>query len=80
MSQRALDGREKITGKELPDTIGTVYYLASVFRRQKKYDDASTPYRRARVGSERVLGLDHLVTISCSRDYSSMLEEMREWE
>ena len=41
MSRRALDGREKVLGKEHPDTLTSVSNLASVLQYQGKYEEAS---------------------------------------
>ena len=38
MNRRALEGREKVLGKEYPDTLTSVSNLALVLRHQGKYE------------------------------------------
>jgi hypothetical protein len=42
MIRRALDGIEKLLGKEHPDTLTSVGNLASMLRCQGKYEEAET--------------------------------------
>jgi hypothetical protein len=64
-------------GKEHPDTLTGVYSLAYLYRRIKKYHDALPLYRRACVGFEKVLGLNHPRTKECNNDYIKLLESMK---
>jgi len=40
MNRRALEGREKVLGKEHPDTLTSVNNLAFVLQDQGKYEEA----------------------------------------
>lgn len=76
MSRRALEGNEKALGKEHPNTLTSVCCLAYLLHQQKKYKDATALYERSYAGFQKVLGVDHPKTLSCSKFYSSMIEEM----
>jgi tetratricopeptide (TPR) repeat protein len=75
MNRKALEGREKALGKEYPDTLTSVYYLAYLYHQQKRYDVASEFYRRACDGRKRILGPEHPRTIVCCDDYLRMVGE-----
>ena len=47
MNRRALEGYEKVLGREHPDTLTSVNNLASVLRYQGKYEEAEQMNRRA---------------------------------
>jgi hypothetical protein len=76
MHQRTLELRESVLGKEHPDTLMSIYCLAHLLQRRKRYDDSSIFYQRALLGYEKRLGLDHPTTLACSKHYSSLLEEI----
>jgi hypothetical protein len=40
MQQRALEGYEKVLGREHPNTLASVSQLGSVLERQGEYDEA----------------------------------------
>jgi tetratricopeptide (TPR) repeat protein len=61
--QPALVGFEREFGPLHPWTLNTVHFIANVYRRQKKYDDALAWYHRALAGKEEKLGKDHLSTL-----------------
>ena len=52
MNRRALEGREKVLGKEHPDTLTSVNNLASVLQGQGKHEEAEQMNRRALEGRE----------------------------
>ncbi|KAI4219106.1 MAG: hypothetical protein L6R36_008560 [Xanthoria steineri] len=64
MNRRALDGYEKVLGKEHSDTLTSVSNLALVLRHQSKYDEAEQMNRRALDGGEKVLGKEHPSTLT----------------
>ncbi|KAL8646144.1 MAG: hypothetical protein Q9210_006299, partial [Variospora velana] len=64
MNQRALDGSERVLGKEHPDTLTSVSNLASVLQDQGKYEEAEQMSRRALDGREKVLGTEHPDTLT----------------
>ena len=77
MNQRTLELRERVLGKEHPDTLMGIYCLAYLLQNQKRYDSSSVLYQRALLGYQKKLGLDHPATLACSKHYSSLLEEMK---
>ena len=77
MQRRALEGYEKILGKEHPYTLMSVWCLAYLLQVQREYDDSAIFYERACAGYQKVLGLDHPTTLSCSEQYTSMLENLK---
>jgi tetratricopeptide (TPR) repeat protein len=77
MSRRALDGREKVLGPEHPMTLTSVYCLGYLLQNQKQYNEASILYQRACSGYQKTLGLDHPTTLACSKQYLSLLEELK---
>ncbi|KAF2027559.1 HET-domain-containing protein [Setomelanomma holmii] len=62
MHRRALEGREKVLGREHPDTLTSVYHLAFLFHRQQHYSTAIGLYQRAYEGYTRALGIQHPTT------------------
>ena len=56
MNRRALEGREKVLGKEHPDTLTSVSNLAVTWRDRASMKEAEAMNRRALEGSEKVLG------------------------
>jgi Tetratricopeptide repeat len=54
MNRRALDGREKVLGREHPDTLTSVDNLTSVLQYQGKYEEAE----EAEATNWRTLGPD----------------------
>ncbi|OCK88016.1 uncharacterized protein K441DRAFT_591444, partial [Cenococcum geophilum 1.58] len=77
MNRRALEGREKALGKEHPDTLASVYFLAFLLHQQQQYEAASVLYQRAGSGYKRALGPEHPTTVACSKHYSSLIQEMQ---
>ena len=76
MNRRALVGYEKVLGVEHPHTLASVYCLAYLLHSQQQYEQAVILYQRALSGRQRILGPAHPRTLACSRNYSSMLQEM----
>jgi Tfp pilus assembly protein PilF len=54
MNRRALAGREKVLGKEHPDTLTSVSILAEVLQYQGQYEAAEEMNRRALAGREKL--------------------------
>ena len=57
--RRALDSRERVLGKEHPDTLISVNNLAECMRALGDAAAALPLYRRSADGFERLLGPDH---------------------
>ena len=47
MHRRALEAREKLLGREHPQTLASVNNLGNALSRQVKYDEAEAMHRRA---------------------------------
>jgi uncharacterized glyoxalase superfamily protein PhnB len=62
--QRALDGREKIFGRDHPSTFTTVHNKALVFQSQGEYIKALEWYQRSFDSREKTLGRDHRETVT----------------
>ncbi|KAL8766753.1 MAG: hypothetical protein Q9194_006182 [Teloschistes cf. exilis] len=77
MNRRALDGRDKVLGKEHPDTLASVSSLASVLRNQGKYEEAEPMNRRALDGRDKVLGKEHPNTLTSVSNLASVLQRIR---
>jgi tetratricopeptide (TPR) repeat protein len=75
MHRRALALREKVLGKEHPNTLASVYCLAHLLAKQDLYNEATTLYRRACDGYSVVLGDDHPTARACQRHYLEMLQK-----
>ena len=78
MHGQALGLRERVLGKEHPDTLTTVHCLAYLLHQMKRYKDAEVFYHRAYAGYRKTLGEKHPTTAACSRHYSSMLKEEKD--
>ena len=76
MTRRALDGREKVLGKEHPDTLMSVYCLAYLLQQQQRYPMAKSLYERALTGYRRVFQSHHPTTKACYEHYNSLLREV----
>ncbi|KAF2676940.1 hypothetical protein K458DRAFT_320815, partial [Lentithecium fluviatile CBS 122367] len=65
------DTREKMLGREHPDTLTSVYHLAFLFHQQQHYPAACALYQRACDGCVKVLGTQHPITLACLDHYKS---------
>jgi len=63
MNQQALQLKEKVLGKEHPDTLGSMNNLASSLRRQGKFAEAETIDRQTLQLKVKVLGKEHPDTL-----------------
>jgi tetratricopeptide (TPR) repeat protein len=73
MHRRALEAREKVLGREHPDTLVSVSQLGSVLERQGKYEESFSLYSRACDGYSIVLGEHHPITRACRQHRSEVL-------
>jgi CHAT domain-containing protein/tetratricopeptide (TPR) repeat protein len=62
--ERALKARERVLGRDHPDTLTTVNILAELYQLQVRYAEAGPLYQRALEARERVLGRDHPDTLT----------------
>jgi tetratricopeptide (TPR) repeat protein len=76
MHRQELAVRERVLGKEHPDTLMAIYCLAHLLASQTNFVEADTLYERAIKGYHKALGPNHPTSVRCQQDYASMLEEM----
>ncbi|KAK1838138.1 TPR domain protein (kinesin light chain) [Colletotrichum chrysophilum] len=80
MNRQALDGCEKVLGKEHPNTLTSVNNLASVLQYQGKYEEAEQMNRQALDGYEKVLGKEHPNTLTSVDNLASVLRYQAKYE
>ncbi|KAM6510860.1 hypothetical protein FSOLCH5_011305 [Fusarium solani] len=80
MSRRALEAREKVLGREHPDTLTSVGNLGLVLQYQGKYEEAEQMNRRALEASEKVLGREHPDTLKSLNNLGSVLGSQGKYE
>ncbi|GKT48975.1 nephrocystin-3 [Colletotrichum spaethianum] len=80
LNRKALKGREKVLGKEHPDTLRSVNNLASVLYDQGKYDEAEQLHRQALEGSEKVLGKEHPETLRSVNNLALVLQSQGKYD
>ena len=61
---RALEARERVLGKEHPDTLTSVNNLAELRRDQGRYAEAETLFKRFLEAADRVFGPEHPLTFT----------------
>jgi tetratricopeptide (TPR) repeat protein len=64
MYQRALEGKEKVLGRNHLSTLNTVNNLGVLYKTQGRLTEAELMYQRALEGCEKVLGRNHLSTLN----------------
>ncbi|KAI8680532.1 NACHT domain-containing protein [Fusarium keratoplasticum] len=80
MNRRALEGREKVLGREHPDTLTSIHNLGWVLRSQGKYEEAEQMNRRALEGCEKVLGREHPHTLTSVSNLASVLQDQGKYK
>jgi nephrocystin-3 len=70
--RRAIEGRERVLGKDHPDTLTSVNNLAVLLHYKGDYAAAETLYRRAIEGNERVRGKDHRETLTSVNNLAAL--------
>ncbi|KAL9611366.1 MAG: hypothetical protein Q9167_003985 [Letrouitia subvulpina] len=80
MNRQALDGREKVLGKEHLSTLTGVGNLASVLWYQGKHKEAEQMSRRALDGREKVLGKEHFSTLTSVGNLALVLQDQGKYE
>jgi tetratricopeptide (TPR) repeat protein len=76
----SLEIREKVLGREHPDTLTSVSQLGTVLERQGKYDEAEAMQRRALEGREKALGREHPDTLTSVSQLGSVLERQGKYD
>ncbi|KAH8669304.1 hypothetical protein BGZ61DRAFT_116342 [Ilyonectria robusta] len=80
MNQLALETRERVLGREHPDTLMSVHILAGVLQYQGKYEEAEQMNRRALEGYEKVLGREHPDTLTSISNLALLLQYQGKYE
>ncbi|KAI5841718.1 hypothetical protein BZA05DRAFT_344772 [Tricharina praecox] len=78
--QKQLDLWENTLGKEHPDTLRIVSYMAIGFLYLADYDKALVWYQRALDGREKALGKDHLHTLNTITDMAGVFKLQRDYD
>jgi tetratricopeptide (TPR) repeat protein len=80
MNRRALEGKEKVLGKEHLSTLASMNNLAEVLRDQGKYEQAEEIHRRTLKGKEKMLGKEHLSTLASMNNLALVLRGLGEYD
>lgn len=78
MNQSTLKAREKVLGREHPDTLTSVYCLADLLAKQHMFEESLSLYKRACDGYSIVLGEHHPTTRACRQHYSEVLKSQEQ--
>ncbi|RKL04917.1 hypothetical protein BFJ70_g17166 [Fusarium oxysporum] len=78
--RETLEAREKVLGKEHPDTLSSMNNLALVLRKIGKYEEAEKMHRETLEAREKVLGKEHPSTLSSMNNLALVLGNMGEYE
>ena len=73
MHRQTLATREKVLGREHPDTLTSMNNLALVLNRQGKYEEAEAMHRQTLAMYEKVLGREHPDTLSSMNTLAGVL-------
>ena len=80
MYRQALELREKVLGKEHPDTLTSMNNLAGALRGQGKYEEAEQMHRQALELTEKVLGKEHPDTLTSMNNLAGALRGQGKYE
>jgi tetratricopeptide (TPR) repeat protein/nucleoside phosphorylase len=80
MHRQTLELKEKVLGKEHPDTLDTMNNLALVLDNRGKYEEAEHMHRLALEGSMKVLGKEHPDTLSSMNNLAIVLNSQGKYE
>jgi hypothetical protein len=78
MHRQTLATREKVLGREHPDTLTSVYCLAHLLAKQHMFKESLNLYRRACDGYSKVLGEHHPTTRACRQHCSKVFESQEQ--
>ena len=73
-----LELREKVLGQEDTSMYCSVYCLAYMFQRQRRYRESCHFYQRAYAGFRNTLGEGHSDTLACLKEYTYVLKELEQ--
>lgn len=77
-NRRALESKEKVLGKEHPNTLVSVWCLADLVERLSRKADAVLLYERAVAGLNTSLSTQHPDALKCQRSLSRLQREIKE--
>ncbi|KAH7123380.1 putative kinesin [Dactylonectria estremocensis] len=80
MNKLALETRERVLGREHPDTLMSVHILALVLQDQGKYEEAEQMNRQALDAREKVLGREHPDTLTSIGNLALVLQDQGKYE
>ncbi|MCP4345555.1 MAG: tetratricopeptide repeat protein, partial [Desulfobacterales bacterium] len=66
--------REKVLGKEHPDTLGSINNLATLYESQGRYGEAEPLYKEALQLREKILGKEHPDTLGSINNLAALYE------
>jgi len=75
--RRALEGVEKLLGKQHPNTLRTIYNLANVLHNQGDYGEAERLHRRVLEAREKELGTQHPDTLTSVHGLAELLVDKK---
>ncbi|KAI1320991.1 hypothetical protein F5Y16DRAFT_417212 [Xylariaceae sp. FL0255] len=75
--RQTLELRERVLGRENPDTLTSMNNLAFVLRNQGRYEQAEAMYRQTLELKERVLGRENPSTLTSTNNLSGVFDSQR---
>jgi len=80
MHRQALELKEKVLGKEHPDTLNSMNSLANVLGNQGKYEETEQMNRQTLKLKEKVLGKEHLRTLDSMDNLALVLRRQGKYK
>lgn len=80
MCRRAVEGREKVVGREHPDTIDSIGILVLILQDRSKIEEAEELSLQELERSERTNGNDHLQTLNAVYRHAMIKRTQKEYE
>lgn len=71
-----LEGREKVLGKDHPETLNCMHNLALILEAKRKFNDAEMAFRATLIARERVLGAVHPDTCNTAFCLADLLRKV----
>ncbi|KAI0451044.1 hypothetical protein F5B21DRAFT_393516 [Xylaria acuta] len=78
--RKTLELKEKVLGKEHPDTLESMNNLANVLQYQGNYEEAKGMFRQVLELKEKVLGKEHPSTLSSINNFANVLQYQGNYE
>jgi hypothetical protein len=74
LAKAALETRERLLGRDDPDTLTSISNTGGLFWEQGKLSEAEPYYREALEGNRRVRGDEHPITVKSINRLNELLE------